>query len=207
MKGVGVFLLCCSLVLQTSCDRKQGRSEEKNLNSLAKEIKSADIGEINNSRKSAKLAFVSLRDIAQKSDAGQNIDKQIAGINDKSKEDLLELESSIKKMDSNIKTDSDERKVEDLQVILYDMTKEKRYQIQEAYRTAVEILEKEIHKVVKEIADEKGYSLVVLSDVVVYNSQECPDITEEAIKRLNNRIPEIKVNMEKLHSERKQDDR
>lgn len=206
MKGLGVFILCCSLVFQISCDRKRNRQDEGVSSNLTKEVKSIDIEGVDNSRKLIRLAVVSLRDVAQKSNAGQNIEKQIADINNKSKEDLLELESSIKKMDSNIKTDSDERKVQDLQVILYDMTKEKRYQIREAYRTAVETLEKEIYRVVKEIADEKGYHLIALSDGVVYNSQECPDITEEVIKRLNDRVPEIKVSMEKLHSEKKQDD-
>ena len=187
MKGWGVFVLCCSLVFQISCYRKQNHEKNRTSNNLEKEVKSVEVERLNNSGRSIRLAVVSLKDVAQKSNAGQNIEKQIAVISDKSKEDLLELEGSIKKMDSNINTDSDERKVQDLQVILYDMTKEKRYKIQEAYRTAIETLEKEIHKVVKEIADEKGYSLIVLSDAVVYNSQECPDITEEVIKRLNNR--------------------
>lgn len=148
----------------------------------------------------ARVAIISLKDIAKRSKAGQSIDDQIEDINNKSKKDLLELEDSIKKMDSDAKSSSDERKIEDLQVILYDMTKEKRYQIQSAYRSAIEVLEEEIHKVVKEIADEKGYSLVIFSDVVVYNASGCPDITEEAILRLDNRIPEIKVDMNKKNS-------
>lgn len=146
---------------------------------------------------SSKLAIISLGDVAKNSKAGQSIDKQIEEINNKSKEDLLELENSIKKMDSDAKTSSDETKVGDLQVILYDMVKEKRYQIQAAYRSAIGILNEEIHRVVKEIADERGYSLVVPSDAVVYSSSECPDITEEVTKRLDNEISKIKVDMTK----------
>ncbi len=144
-----------------------------------------------------KLAVVSLKDIAKRSKAGQSVDDQIEEINNKSKKDLLELEDSIKKMDSAVKTSSDERKIEDLQVVLYDMTKEKRYQIQVAYRSAIEALEEEIRKVVKEIADENGYSLIILSDEVVYKAPECPDITEEAIRRLDSRVPSIKVDITK----------
>ncbi len=150
-----------------------------------------------NSQVGVRLAVISLRAIARNSKAGQSIDKQIEEINNKSKEDLLELENSIKKMDSDAKTGSDERKVEELQVILYDMTKEKRHQIQSAYRSAIEVLEKEIQKVVKEIADEKGYTLIMLSDVVVYGTSGCPDITEETVKRLDDKIPEIKVHISK----------
>ena len=154
-----------------------------------------------------KLAIIRLKDVAQKSSAGKSIDDQIAEINNKSKEDLLELENNIKKMDSDAKTSSDERKIEDLQVILYDMTKEKRYQIQSAYRKAIEVLEEEIQKTIKEISDEKGFSLVIASEAVVYRVPECPDITEEAIKKLDNRVPIIKVNMNKLYSEGKISDR
>ncbi len=155
----------------------------------------------------SKLAIVSLKDVAKRSKAGQSIDDQIEEINNKSKKDLLELEDSIKKMDSDAKTGSDERKVEDLQVILYDMTKEKRYQIQRAYRSAIEVLEGEIRKVIKEIADERGYPLVLISDVVVYGASECPDITEEAIHRLDSRLPKIKVDMTKKSNEEVMDDR
>ena len=151
---------------------------------------------------SLKLAIINLKDVARNSEAGQSIDKQIEEIHNKSKEDLVELENSIKKMDSDVKTDSDERKIEDLQVILYDMTRKKRYQIQAAYKSAIEVLEEEINKVIKEIAEEKGYSLIVLSEAVVYNNFECQDITEEAIERLNNKIPKIKVNISQKDPER-----
>ena len=149
-----------------------------------------------------KLAIIRLNDVARNSSAGRSIDEQIEEIHNKSKEDLLELENSIKKMSSDAKTSSDERKVDDLQAILYNMTREKRYQIQVAYKSAIGVLEKEIRKIVEEIAEEKGYSLIVPSDAVVYSNSECPDVTEEAIKRLDNRVPEIKVDMSKKDPER-----
>ena len=155
-----------------------------------------------------KLAVVNLKDVARKSKAGQSIDDQLEEINNKSKKDLLELEDSIKKMDSTTKTSADGRKVEDLQVILYDMTKEKRYQIQVAYRSAIEVLEEEIRKVVKEIADENVYSLVVISDIVVYGTSECPDITKEAIRRLDNKVSKIEVDIaKKEQADRRLDDK
>ena len=146
---------------------------------------------------SSKLAIISLGDVAKNSKAGQSIDKQIEEINNKSKEDLLELENSIKKMDSDAKTSSDENKVEDLQAILYDMTKEKRCQIQAAFKSALGVLNEEIRKVVEEIVSEKGYSLIVVSEAVFFTSSKCPDITEEAIRRLDSRIPKIKVDVTK----------
>lgn len=197
MRELGVFLLCCSLFWNTSCDHKQSSHDEKVSSGPANEVKPANVGVLNSSEKTVKLAVFSITDVAKRSKAGQSIDEQIEEINNKSKKDLLELENSIKKMDSDAKTSSDERKVDDLQVILYDMTKEKRYQIEAAFKSALGVLNEEIRKVVEEIASEKGYSLIVLSEAVFFNSSECPDITEEAIRRLDSRIPEIKVDVTK----------
>ena len=160
----------------------------------------ASLSATNLSAVSSKLASINLETVAKNSKAGQSIDEQLEEIHNKSKEDLLELENSIKKMDSNAKTSSDERKVDDLQAILYNMTREKRYQIQAAYRSAIEVLNEEIRKVVEEIAREKGYSLILVSEAVFYSNSGCPDITEEAIKRLDDRVSKIKVDMSKKRS-------
>ncbi len=197
MRELGVLLLCCSLFLHTSCDSKQGSQSKEVPSSSAKEVKSVSVRGLSNSEKTVRLAVFSITDVAKKSKAGRSIDEQIEEINNKSKEDLLELENSIKKMDSDAKTSSDERKVDDLQVILYDMTKEKRYQIEAAFKSALGVLNEEIRKVVEEIASEKGYSLIVVSEAVFFSSSECPDITEEAIRRLDSRIPKIKVDITK----------
>ncbi len=78
------------------------------------------------------------------------------------------------------------------------MTRTKRFQIQEAYKSAVKVLEKEIHQIIREIADEKGYSFVIIDDVVVSNTSKCPNITQEAINRLNLRVNRIKVDINKI---------
>lgn len=143
-----------------------------------------------------KVAVIDLKKVAADSMAGKSIDEQISEINDKAREDLVEIENSIKKMDSSQKGGLEERKVEDLQVILYDMTRKKRYQIQNAYKTAVKILEKNIFEVVKSIADEKKLSLVVVSDAVFYRADSSEDITSDVICRLDTVIKRIPVKLE-----------
>ena len=196
MRLFGIFALCFFVIFQiyekfSTCDPRINNSD-----GFAYRAESVSGGDI-------KLAIVNLKEIAQKSEAGRGIDDQIAEINNKEKRDLLEFEDNIKQMDSNARTSADERKVEDLQVILYDMTRTKRFQIQEAYKVAVKVLEKEIHEIIREIADEKGYSFVIIDDVVVSNTSKCPNITQEAIDRLNLRVDRIKVDISKIKESEK----
>ena len=191
MRLFGIFALCFSVIFQIYEKLSINSFEVKNIDSLSRKSELTSNKEIN-------LAIVNLKEIAQESEAGRSINEQIAEINNQEKKDLLEFEDNIKQMDYNAKTSADERKVEDLQVILYDMTRTKRFQIQEAYKSAVKVLEKEIHQIIREIADEKGYSFVIIDDVVVSNTSKCPNITQEAINRLNLRVNRIKVDINKI---------
>lgn len=191
MRLFGIFALCFFVIFQIYEKLSINSFEVKNIDSLSRKSELTSNKEIN-------LAIVNLKEIAQESEAGRSINEQIAEINNQEKKDLLEFEDNIKQMDYNAKTSADERKVEDLQVILYDMTRTKRFQIQEAYKSAVKVLEKEIHQIIREIADEKGYSFVIIDDVVVSNTSKCPNITQEAINRLNLRVNRIKVDINKI---------
>ncbi len=192
MRLFGIFALCFFVIFQIYEKFSFNVSEVKN---------SSDLFHVSeqNSDNGAKFAVVNLKKIAQESEAGKSIEEQISEINNKEKKDLLEFEDNIKQMDSDAKTSADERKVEDLQVILYDMTRTKRFQIQEAYKEAVKILEKEIHGTIKEIASKKGYSLVIIDDVVVCSdNSKCPNITQEAIDHLNLRVQRIRVDITRV---------
>lgn len=143
----------------------------------------------------SQIAVINLKKVAAESKAGKSIEDQIADINNKASKDLVEFENNIKKIDSNKKDSENERKVEDLQVILYDMTRKKRYQIQNAYKEAIEVLEKEIYKTVEKISRERKYSLVIVSDVLVFKADHCPDISEEVIAQLDKNVSKIKVEL------------
>jgi Skp family chaperone for outer membrane proteins len=101
-------------------------------------------------------------------------------------------------MESDKKSDYDARKIEDMQMILYDMVRSKKYQISEAYSRAVAVLDREMRKVVEKICREKGVKIVVNSEAVVYLSEECSDITQEVIKELDETCKSIKVELKEL---------
>ncbi|MDR0581139.1 MAG: OmpH family outer membrane protein [Holosporaceae bacterium] len=139
------------------------------------------------------FAIVDLKKIAAESLAGKSIEEQIKSINDRAKKDLLDLESKVKGMESNKKADYDSRKIEDMQLIMYDMVRSKKYQIAEAYRKAVTTLDEETQKIIAKVCKEKGISVVVNAEAVVYAAVESMDITGEVIKELNERLRSVSV--------------
>lgn len=50
-----------------------------------------------------------------------------------------------------------------------------------------------INEVVAEIAREKGVGLVLRRDMVLYQAESIPDITEIVLQRLNAKLPQVKV--------------
>lgn len=137
------------------------------------------------------IAIIDLKKIISKSKAGQGIEEQAANLNNTSKKELIDLEDKIKSMESNKLSGSDPRKVEELQLLLYDMVKEKRFQISEAYRKAMEALEVIIKEIIKEVCAERHIDIVITNEAVVYFGEKCFDMTEEVIKRLDERCKEI----------------
>ncbi|MDR0968287.1 MAG: OmpH family outer membrane protein [Holosporaceae bacterium] len=141
------------------------------------------------------FAALDLKKVASECEAGKDIEKQIEEINQESKKDLKDLETQIKSMESNKKSDYDARKIEDMQMILYDMVRTKKYQISEGYGRAIGVLEKEIKKVVADICKEKGIQIVLNSETIVHMEKNCLDITKETIDRLNKVCKSIKVEL------------
>ncbi|MDR2781163.1 MAG: OmpH family outer membrane protein [Holosporaceae bacterium] len=142
----------------------------------------------------ASSAILDLKRIATESEAGKDIEKQIEKLNQDASKDLEELESQIKLLDSKKKKSAeDSRKIEELQVLLYDMVRTKKYQITEAYKKAVAIVDREMKKIIEKICKKDRYKVVINSDAIVYATQECKDITGDVISELNRHCKEVKV--------------
>jgi Skp family chaperone for outer membrane proteins len=137
-----------------------------------------------------------MRKVISESKAAKSIDDQIKKINENSRNDLKDLESQIKSLDSAKKTDDDSRKIEDMQIMLYDMVRSKKYQISEAHKKAIDVLEGEIKKIIAEICRSKKINMVINKDEMLYYDEGCSDITKEAINKLDEDKPHIPIKME-----------
>lgn len=143
---------------------------------------------------SSQIAIIDMKHIASKCKAGISIDEQLCKINDYSKKEYSDLEQKIKEFESkNKKNDADSRMLEDMQVMLFDAVRKKKYQIEMAYQSAISKLEQTIKTVVSEIAIRRGIKLVLLNDVLIYHAEDVLDITEEVTKNVDHLCSFIKV--------------
>ncbi|MDR2157796.1 MAG: OmpH family outer membrane protein [Holosporaceae bacterium] len=144
------------------------------------------------------FAILDLKKVASESLAGKDIEQQIEAANKEARKDLEDLEHTIKSMESSKKPDYDARKIEDMQLILYDMVRKKKYQISEAYRRAISILDGEMKKTIEKICAKAGIKLVVNSEAVIYMTKGCKNITNEVIQELNKVCKNVKVDLKEL---------
>lgn len=143
---------------------------------------------------SFQIAIIDMKHIASKCKAGISIDDQLCKINDHSKKEYSDLEKKIKEFENkNKKNDTDSRMLEDMQVMLFDAVRKKKYQIETAYQNAISKLEQTIKTVVSEIAIRRGIKLVLLNDVLIHHSEEVLDITDEVIKNVDHLCSFIEV--------------
>jgi Skp family chaperone for outer membrane proteins len=140
------------------------------------------------------VVVVDLKRVASESKAGMGIEKQIEKYNDESGKDLGEMESQIKLLDAKKeKSAEDSRKIEELQVLLYDMVRSKKYQIAEACNRSFAVLDRKMKEVIRPICEERGIEIVVNSEAVVFMCDKCYDITDEVIEKLNEKCPKVEV--------------
>ncbi|MDR2723711.1 MAG: OmpH family outer membrane protein [Holosporaceae bacterium] len=144
------------------------------------------------SQGTTRIAVVDLKRIATESKAGKSIEAQIEAINNEARKELEAHEARIKAMDTGGKTGEDVRKIEELQIALYDMVRTRKYRITEAYRKAMSTLETKMKEVIKEICIKKGLKVVLNAEMVVLMFG-VEDITEEVISRLNKVLPNLEV--------------
>ena len=144
------------------------------------------------------LAVIDMDEIFMQSSAGRSIQEQIEQININEKKDLIKLEEKIKQKDLKNRSPNEEeaRKLEEMQVILYDMTRKKRYKIQQAYQNAIKLLEKCVQSCISKIAMKKKVKMVLPVTVFVYYTDNVQNITSEVLCAVNNEMPDIKVKLE-----------
>ncbi|MDR3151302.1 MAG: OmpH family outer membrane protein [Holosporaceae bacterium] len=153
---------------------------------------------LKNSNIKARVAVVDLKKVASRCKAGKDIEKQIVDINSKSKKDFEDLENKIKSREyvNSKSSDEDSRKTDEMRLVLYDMVRSERYKISSAYNKAISALDSEIKKNIKEVCESKGIALAVATDAVVYyDTEDCTDITDEVINKIDETSTSIGVDI------------
>ena len=65
-------------------------------------------------------------------------------------------------------------------------------QLDQAFAAAMQQVEKVIAQIAQELAQQNGYNMILTKNMVVYSVQGM-DLTQEALGRLNQRLPQVQV--------------
>ena len=143
------------------------------------------------------LAIIDIDEIFSKSSAGQGINEQIECINNSEKSDLIELEEKIKQREKTNRSPNEEeaRKIEEMQVALYDMTRKRRYRIQKAYQDAMKKLERCVQDCISRVVERENIKIVLPIGAVIYHSNDVINITYDVLQLVNETMATVKVEL------------
>ncbi|OYW14066.1 MAG: hypothetical protein B7X02_00875 [Rhodospirillales bacterium 12-54-5] len=149
------------------------------------------------------LGVVNVQKIMHDSKAAADVSSQLQakqksfqGELDAKEKSLLAEDQSLSKARSTMAKDAFEQKVKDFRSKTADAQREvqvKKAQLDKAYTGALEKIQTTVSDIVKDIASEKKLSLVVTSGQVLYADPSL-DITDDVLKRLDSKLPNVKVN-------------
>lgn len=125
---------------------------------------------------------------------GEKYQKEIG----KKERELQENAVALEKQRSVLSKEALEEKVKKHQKEVISFKKEVRdtqVMLQTTINNAVAEIQKNVLAVIKDICNEKGYSLAVQASQVLYQKHDA-DITEEVLKRLDKRLPEVEVSFD-----------
>ncbi len=148
------------------------------------------------------IAVVDIDKILAESKAAKSIQKQVKA---KRKEFLKEVKSAEDKLRADQKAIekqradlSKEELIKKAQAFEKDRMqatkkiKERKAKLDKAYGQAMNVMTKSIYDVCQEIADEEKIDLVITRQNIIVGSMSL-DITEKVMKRLNKKIPNLKL--------------
>lgn len=151
-----------------------------------------------------KIAIVNLKKILKESTAAQSIQKQIEkkkkNIQSEistTEEELVERDKELASQRTVLSEDAFDKKVKTFQKEVVAAQRDvqlQRSKLEEAYTTALGDVEKEVTKIIKELAKTKGFNVAVPRTHVLY-SDDSIDISDEVLTMLNKRLPDVKVKL------------
>ena len=179
------FILFVVLVLQTSFVRAQVSSELEPVS----------------------LAVVDFRGVLAKSDAARNIRSAV----DKKRQELrkyfLEVENSLRdeqkdlsKKRSIVTAEAFEkraRKLKEKAQSAQKLAQTSNQKLKKSFDQAMDKVQKELLRTVAEVAEESGVGVVLFRSAIVIAVKKL-DISKEVLKRLNKKLPDVKVRFETI---------
>ena len=177
------FILFALLVLQTSFLRAQVSSELEPVS----------------------LAVVDFRGVLAKSEAARNIRSAVDEKRQELRKYFLEVENSLRdeqkdlsKKRSIVTAEAFEQRARNLKEKAQSAQKlaqTSNQKLKKSFDQAMDKVQKELLKIVAEVAEETGVGVVLFRSAIVIAVKKL-DISKEVLQRLNRKLPEVKVRFE-----------
>ena len=152
------------------------------------------------------MAVVDVQFLMQNSDAAKSIAAQIGKVRADfqrfvvaEQEDVQRLDQSITQQRATLSPEAYQQRVQELRekVAAYQRdVQDRQGRFESASRAAAQKIEGSIVQIVDEIKKERTYTLVLTRSAVV-GTATIPDITQEVLTRLNQRLPSVTVDLPK----------
>lgn len=153
----------------------------------------------------ATVAVVDMQKILQESTAAKNIRQQINSKRDayqaqitKEEENLRNEEKKIAEKRSALSPEAFEqerKKFNDKFVKVQRNVQEKRSKLDLALKQSLSIVNKNVIDIISELSKEHGFEIAIPTQQILYAGSAL-DITSEVLKRLNGKLPKVKVKIE-----------
>jgi outer membrane protein len=155
----------------------------------------------------SEIVVVDIQKVLQEADAAKDIREQIKVQRDKYQADITkeeeELRQSEKKLTEQKSILSAEAFKEKREQFKDNLTKaqrdvqEKRAQLDAALNESIGQVQKVVFEVIAELAKEKGFKIAIPTSQILY-SEDGMNITDEVLKKLNEKLPTVKVTTGKV---------
>lgn len=150
------------------------------------------------------IAVVDTQLLLSQSEAAKSIQEQVATYHDETVKDLLGKEKDLRDREKALLEKKEELSEDELLakrkefekdfIAAQKLSQEKKATLDEAYTKAMTELMNHVYEVVQAISDEKSYDLVISKKNVVIGAKSL-DVSEEAMKRLNEKVEKISLNL------------
>ena len=183
MKVLIPFILLVMLVFQTSFVRAQASSELEPVS----------------------LAVVDFRGVLAKSEAARNIRLAVDEKRQKLRKYFLEVENSLRDEQKNLSKkrsivtaeafEKRARKLKEKAQSAQKLAQTSNQKLKKSFDEAMDKVQKELLRIVAEVAEESGVGVVLFRSAIVIAVKKL-DISKEVLKRLNKKLPDVKVRFE-----------
>jgi len=148
------------------------------------------------------LAMVDAQQLVQNSEAAKSIRTQLEKVRTDyqaavktEQEDLQKLDQSVAAQRGTLSADDYQKKVQEVRQKAQDLQRDvqqRQAKLGTAERTALQKVETTITEIVNDLRKEKKYTMV-MSRIAFIGTTDIPDVTQDVMKRLNEKLPSVTV--------------